>query len=193
MNVLWLGLKTIEMENFMHLNGDAADFTEEKIAADSDLLRQKEYLVSFGYRHILTADVLTQFPRRAVNIHISLLPWNRGADPNFWSFLEDTPKGVSIHYLTDRLDAGDILCQQEIFFDSEATLRSSYDILMDAAKKLFMRHWDDLKASRIKSRPQTGAGSFHQKKDMEPYRSLLHQGWDTPVKEFAGAWNPKKV
>jgi len=34
------------------------------------------------------------------------------ADPNVWSFIEKTPKGVSIHYLDAGIDTGDIIAQK---------------------------------------------------------------------------------
>ena len=50
-----------------------------------------EFLVSHGYRHILAAPVLSALPHSAINLHISYLPWNRGAHPALWSVLEETP------------------------------------------------------------------------------------------------------
>ena len=90
-------------------------------------------LVSYRYRHILKGDVLGAFPDRAWNLHISLLPWNRGADPNLWSFLERTPKGVTIHHMDEGLDTGDLVAQRELHFDLDAhTLDSAYDEEMRA-------------------------------------------------------------
>ena len=66
----------------------------------------------------------------AVNLHVSYLPWNRGADPNFWSIVEGTPKGITIHKMNYALDKGDIIIQQPIqeFPDTE-TLETSYNHL----------------------------------------------------------------
>src|SRR6202035_5691563 len=75
-----------------------------------------DLLIAHGYRHIIKPSVLDRFPRRAVNLHISYLPWNRGADPNLWSFIENTPKGVSIHYLDAGIDTGDIIAQKAVDF-----------------------------------------------------------------------------
>ncbi|MCL0081308.1 hypothetical protein M1N64_03665 [Peptococcaceae bacterium] len=55
---------------------------------------------------------MDKFQGRAINLHISFLPWNRGADPNFWSFIENAPVGVSIHYLDEGIDTGDRKKQQ---------------------------------------------------------------------------------
>jgi len=53
--------------------------------------------------------------RAAVNLHPSLLPRHRGPDPLFWVYRSgDSHSGVTVHLLSDRLDAGDIVAQQAI-------------------------------------------------------------------------------
>ena len=114
MRTLWLGPVSEEAKRYLDSKNDEVFFTQDPVGPDSVVLQKSDFIVSFGYRHILPLGVLQCYLKRAINIHISYLPWNRGADPNLWSFLEDTPKGVSIHYLTEKIDAGDILCQEEI-------------------------------------------------------------------------------
>ena len=186
MNLLWLGPRNEKIEAFLQRQPDAVVFWEEELTMDAPVLFQKDFVISFGYRHLLPAPIVQGFAERAINIHISYLPWNRGADPNLWSFLENTPKGVTIHRLTETLDAGPILCQEKVDLSSEETLKSSYDILMHAASDLFRLHWPEIKTGAIKAVPQAGGGSYHRKKDVEPYRHLLRSGWDTPVKDLAG-------
>jgi methionyl-tRNA formyltransferase len=50
-----------------------------------------------------------------LNVHPSLLPRNRGPEPLFWVFREGHPEiGVTIHYMEERLDSGDMLVQEAI-------------------------------------------------------------------------------
>jgi methionyl-tRNA formyltransferase len=181
------------LESYLHSQADSVVFFQERMPLRSRLLKDKDFLVSFGYRYILSKDVLEKFHGRAINVHISLLPWNRGADPNLWSFLEDTPKGVSIHYLTDKLDCGDIICQQEVKFSLDETLKSTYQQLIETAQKLFIRHWPEIKTCGTSGLKQSGPGSYHRKRDADPYRYLLGSGWDTPVRELIGRALNKKV
>lgn len=184
MNVLWLGPHRPVIEAYLNSKKDQIIFTEEE--PSESLLAGKEFLVSFGYRHLIPPAILKRFEPRAINIHISLLPWNRGADPNLWSFLEDTPKGVSIHRLSEKLDGGDILCQEELIFPADATLRSSYEALIEAAQNLFQANWPRIKSGRLSAATQKGNGSYHRKSDKEIHRHLLSQGWDTPVRGLVG-------
>lgn len=186
MNVLWLGPYRKSLDDFLRAQKDSALFYEAPLTAASHELDGRDFLVSYGYRHLVPAEVLSHYRGKAVNLHISLLPWNRGADPNLWSFLDDTPKGVSIHQMSEKLDAGDLLVQRALDFSGETTLRTSYEALSHAIEELFRESWPAIRSGRQASRPQGPGGSFHRQQDAEPYRALLTAGWDTPVRELTG-------
>jgi len=145
-----------------------------------------DIIVSYGHRYILPPEVLA-FPRLgAVNLHISFLPWNRGADPNFWSLVEDTPKGVSLHYIDPGIDTGDLIARVPVEVGEADTLRTSYDRLHAEAQALFARCWPEIRVGQARRGPQEEGGTFHLKSDREPFEYLLAaRGWDTPVRELA--------
>lgn len=140
-----------------------------------------EFLVSYNYRRILRGDVLGRFPNRAVNLHIALLPWNRGADPNFWSFVEKTPKGVTIHYLDEGVDTGDLIYQKEIFPLSDDTFQTMYDRLHVEIQELFIGNWENIRNDTCPRIKQPVMGTFHWMKEKDKYMHLLTDGWDTPI------------
>ncbi|MCD8568399.1 MAG: formyl transferase, partial [Geovibrio sp.] len=76
-----------------------------------------DLIISYSYRYIIGEDVISAMNGGIINLHISYLPWNKGADPNIWSFLENTPKGVTIHKIDEGLDTGEILVQEELVFN----------------------------------------------------------------------------
>jgi methionyl-tRNA formyltransferase len=123
-----------------------------------------------------------------VNLHISYLPWNRGADPNLWSFLEDSPKGVTVHYMDEGVDTGDIIAQKKIEFakEEEQTLSSTYNILKKEIEGLFEKVWPDIVNGSAKRVRQPGKGSSHKLADKKPYMHLLDKGWNTPVANLKG-------
>ena len=101
-----------------------------------------DFIVSYKYRFIISHDIVAYMKRKIVNLHISLLPWNRGADPNLWSFLKDTPKGITIHYIDSGVDTGDILLQKEFDFNlEEDTLKTTYDFLNKEIIRLFKNNY----------------------------------------------------
>jgi methionyl-tRNA formyltransferase len=142
--------------------------------------------VIHGYRLILRRPVLDRLPDRVVNLHISYLPYNRGADPNLWSILEDTPAGVSIHYVDEGVDTGDLIARRRLDFGDDETLASSYAALQDAALELFREHWPAIREGTCERRPQPSGGTTHRLADREAVEHLITEGWDTPLGALRG-------
>ena len=133
------------------------------------------FLVSYNYKYILPKTIVDIFPGRAFNLHISLLPWNRGASPNLWSFINNTPKGVTIHLIDEGLDTGDILYQMQLFFDEELeTFESSYKKLHESVQELFCANWQCMKRGAINPIKQ---GSVHTKQETAGFVSKHAISW----------------
>lgn len=146
-----------------------------------------DFLISYNYKFIIPDYILYLFPKgKAINLHISYLPFNKGSNPNFWSFIENTPKGITIHCLEKGLDTGDIIAQKEIKFDeSKETLVSSYKKLHKLIKDLFKQKWSKIKSGKIKFKQQTGKDSYHNQADFEIYKNVIEtNGWDLKIKEL---------
>jgi methionyl-tRNA formyltransferase len=184
MNILLLGPPNDLMISFLNSRGEKCSSCEGKILVTSELLDEVDFIVSYGYRHIIDSEVIKRFHKKIINLHISYLPWNRGADPNLWSHLGDTPKGVSIHFVDEGIDTGDLIVQQRIESKSDDTLRSSYNCLVEAVEKLFMKEWPEICSGQRDGKPQSGKGTYHRRADLKTVKRLLTQGWDTPVKEL---------
>jgi methionyl-tRNA formyltransferase len=146
-----------------------------------------ELAVVHGYRLILRRPVLDRLPDRIFNLHISYLPFNRGSDPNLWSLLEDTPPGVTIHYVDEGVDTGDIIAQRRVELGDDETLATSYAALQAALQALFREHWPAIREGRCERRPQSGPGTSHRSADRAAVEHLLVAGWDTPVGRLRGA------
>ena len=154
-----------------------------------------EFIVSHNYCYIIKRDVIDFMKDRIINLHISLLPWNRGADPNLWSFLEDTPKGVTIHLIDYGIDTGDIIVQKEVIFENEnETLSTTYSKLQYVIVSLFKEIWPFIKTGKYNRTKQPPGGSFHKTIDKAKYEYLLTKGWDTPIKNIIGvAKNERQI
>lgn len=152
----------------------------EKISRGQVEMLAPDLIVSFGYRHLLSDEVLSYPNNGALNLHISLLPWNRGSDPNFWSWLENTPKGISIHRMARELDAGPIVAQKELNLSNTSTLMRTYEKLETEIIKLFPGALDRHLAGESAVPQSPARGSFHKSSDLDPFRFLLKaKGWNT--------------
>ena len=156
------------------------------LRADPRLLRA-DFLVSHLYLHLVPASVLARFPRRAVNLHNSLLPHNRGWHAPMWSAIDGTPNGVTIHYMDEHFDTGPIIAQREVAFESGETVRSAWWRLQAELASLFEEQWPAIRSGACTARPQPASGSYHRRSDREAVAHLLTHGLDTPVSELARA------
>lgn len=184
-SILFLGYKDCALIDFLISKERYLVQTEDKINLNFVLDYKFDFLVSYGYRYIVSQDILNYFHMAAINLHISYLPWNRGSDPNLWSFIDNTKKGVSIHYMDKGLDTGDIIAQKEIQFDIyNETFSSSYERLHVEIQKLFKEIWDDVKIKNIIPKKQTKKGSYHSSIDKNIYFKLFDFDWNTKIHIF---------
>lgn len=143
--------------------------------------------ISYSYRHIIRPAVLSLLNDRFFNLHVSLLPFNRGADPNAWSFLNDTPKGVTIHRLDAGLDTGPIVAQREVLFnEEECTLGSTYAVLQASIQDLFRQNWDAIACGEAPKYHQMQGGTHHNSREFAAIRAELmgKEGWSVPIPLF---------
>lgn len=97
------------------------------------------FVACFGSR---LPDFVLHWPRcDSINLHPSLLPAYRGADPIFWQLRHhETQTGVSLHRITPDIDAGAVLGQTKIPFPNGAT-RNELESLLAAQGAMI---WVDL-------------------------------------------------
>ncbi|MGZ3655796.1 MAG: formyltransferase family protein [Bdellovibrionota bacterium] len=186
MKILFLGQPDSALIDFLRGKGEEVYQTLEKITPADTQATKCDFLVSYGYQRLLKRDVLSLFPGKAINLHISYLPWNRGADPNLWSVLENTPSGVTIHHIDEGVDTGDIIAQRQVPTLPGDTLRTKYARLQLEMQELFYENWETIRLGNGSRHPQPGGGTVHREKDREAVWNLLTKGWDTEIAELAG-------
>ncbi len=188
MNILFLGPPSPALE--YHLSRAGHNITRLEGPFDATFLESRgfDFGVSYRYRHIIRKQTIDWLAGRLINLHISYLPWNRGADPNLWSFLTQTPSGVSIHLIDEGIDTGGILLRETVehtlAFD---TLHSTYERLDKAITRMFCDNTEALLLERISPFQPEGEGSFHSLADKIPFQHLWAKlRWDTPVHKLWG-------
>jgi len=112
-------------------------FSEDFRKFDFDLL------LCNCYSLIIRNDILENVKYNALNVHWALLPKNRGPNPTQWAIIKDEKKtGVTIHYMNDELDSGDIVSQVEEPISDADTWLSVNARLKNKAGLLIQQHID---------------------------------------------------
>jgi methionyl-tRNA formyltransferase len=99
---------------------------------------QPDLLFSFYYRHMLKAPLLAIPPQGCLNLHGSYLPFYRGRCPVNWVLVNgESETGVTLHYMVEKPDAGDIVAQRKVPIAFEDTAATLYEKLTVAAQGMF--------------------------------------------------------
>ncbi len=95
-----------------------------------------DVLISNGSPFILP---ISRMPKKKyINIHPSVLPDLRGADPVLGSLLFKKDGGATCHLMTDQIDAGDIISQIRIPYSDDLDGGLLYQLSFIAEKKTFI-------------------------------------------------------
>ena len=114
-------------------------------------------------------EPLLSFPRCGfINTHPSLLPYNRGKHPNFWALVEQVPFGVSLHFVDNGIDSGDIIAQRVIDYGWEDNGGSLYVKAQREIVSLFKEIYPVIRTLKIPRQKQNlEQGSFHSANEMD--------------------------
>ena len=103
-----------------------------------------------------------------LNTHPSFLPYNRGKHYNFWTLVEQSPFGVSLHFVDEGIDTGDTVAQQKIEYDWEDDGESLYFKAQQSLKQLFIDTYPLVRVGNVVRKAQDlSTGSFHKSNEIE--------------------------
>ena len=84
-----------------------------------------DLIVLAGWMRILSSKFIQAFPDKIINIHPSLLPKYKGLDPIQRALdNKDEITGCTVHIVTEELDSGKILMQEEVGILPHDTIES---------------------------------------------------------------------
>ncbi len=155
--------------------GSVADFCRERgtpvhLPADvnappwPDTIRaaRPDLLFSFYYRSMLKKEILSIPPLGAMNLHGSLLPKYRGRAPVNWVLVKgEAETGVTLHFMTEKPDAGDIVGQAAVPIAFDDTALTLFGKMEKAAEALLGDLLPRIAAGDIPRRPnEIAKGSY---------------------------------
>jgi UDP-4-amino-4-deoxy-L-arabinose formyltransferase/UDP-glucuronic acid dehydrogenase (UDP-4-keto-hexauronic acid decarboxylating) len=122
-----------------------------------DMIRKLEpdVMFSFYYRNMLKKELLDIPKAGALNLHGSLLPAYRGRCPVNWVLVNgETETGVTLHYMTEKPDDGDIVAQEIIPISESDTARTLHRRSTEAVSALLDKALPRVKEGKAPRTPQ---------------------------------------
>jgi len=188
MRILILGpqWRNDPIKAFLEGKDHVVELWNEPLALAFALEKKIDLILSSGYPYKVNADVVRRFPDRVINLHATYLPWGKGIGTTLFAFLEGSPKGVSLHFIDEQFDTGDIIARRKVEPAASDTLRTFYQTLLDETEKLFRDSFESILAGTFERIPQKSIPAvvhYHSRVESEKFLDLLPLKWDTPISE----------
>ena len=159
--------------------------TDSKINDSFVKLNKIDFLVTSGYAFLIKKKIISAV-KKAINLHISFLPYGRGIMPNLWSFYEGYPSGITIHELDESFDTGKIIIQKKIKFTNikKQTLKTTHDFLLLKLEDFFLKNADKIFLNKIKSYKQDKyikIDKYHTRVESNKLMKNFKKRWNTKI------------
>ncbi len=161
-------------------------YQPEKIGSATSVAQLKylkpDLIVVAAYGQILPKEVLTLPPKGCLNLHASLLPKYRGASPIHAAIAGgEKQSGMTIMWMDEGLDTGDILLQEAITLRRHETAETLHDKLAKIGATTLLEALDLIEAGKAPRAKQNVAEATLTKKLK---KEDGHINWDRPQKEI---------
>jgi methionyl-tRNA formyltransferase len=132
-----------------------ADFGVPLIDASEVAQYKPDVIVVASFPRIIPAATLGTARIGALNMHASALPRHRGVDPIFWTYWDDDREAaMSIHWINERVDAGDIAAQKSLQLARGRPSRELYMELATIGVELLAGVLEQIAQSQVPRQPQ---------------------------------------
>ena len=126
-----------------------------------------------AFDQILKPTILSVPRLGCVNVHPSLLPCHRGANPFYWVIQRgDARTGITIHLIDEGIDTGDVLAQEEIEIEPGETEGSLQRRSAELAARMAPTVARGLRDGTLTPRPQPKEGATYDPKPPRGASSL---------------------
>lgn len=140
---------------------------------EASALDGTDLLLLLWWPHIIKKEIIEKSSRGAINLHPSLLPYNRGKHPYYWAIVEGTPFGVSIHCVTPGIDDGPVMYQKEIPVPIWMSGGQLYKLAKQNIVALFLDHYMDIVSGNYTTVPQDEKlATFHLGKQLKGHSTI---------------------
>lgn len=171
-------------------------FQPEKIANNTEFKNEIKALepdlicvVSYGV--ILPKSFLKIPPYGCINVHPSMLPKYRGSAPIQWAVLNgDKKTGVSIMYLDEGMDSGDIISQEEVEIGDDETTGELWNRLSTIGAKMLTDAVKNIASGKIERTAQPNEFTIAPMLSKEMAKIEWNEKTASEIKNLVRGLNP---
>lgn len=153
------------------------EFIRQNFVYNKILKFQPDLILSIYFRDIVPNKVLNCAKIACVNLHSALLPEYKGCFASFWAIMNgEKETGITYHYMTEKVDSGNIILQEKFIIDNNETAYSLYNRLLSLGVRNFLKMFDLVFRQRIKGREQKSTQGKMYKREI-PFNGFFSLDW----------------
>lgn len=150
--------------------------------------------IIYAYGALIPKEIFDSPPGGSINLHGSLLPEFRGASPVQAAILANyTKTGFTLQYITEELDAGEIISTGEVEITLDDTFGTLIEKITQLATKEILRLLSTYNGKRFPSKPQDHSKATYCKKIKPEDRKLDFSKTQMEIHNKIRAFNPTHI
>ncbi|BDU50282.1 methionyl-tRNA formyltransferase [Haliovirga abyssi] len=151
--IRFLPVKQFALDNEIPIYQPKSVKSEETLEILKELA--PDIIVVVAYGKILPNSIIDMPKYGVINVHGSLLPKYRGASPIHHAIINGEEKtGVTIMYIAEELDAGDMILKKELKIEEDDTLETIHDKLKVVGKEALLEAMELIEQGKVKQEEQ---------------------------------------
>ena len=143
-----------------------------------------DIILSSGYDRLLRPKTIQKYSQRIINLHAAYLPWARGIGTTLFATILRYPYGVSVHFINEGLDTGNLIARKIVQTEQDDTLRTFYSKLLSATEDLFFESFPKIVSGQTNGVPQEELGEINTNRSRLQFESVMDicpNGYDTLI------------
>jgi methionyl-tRNA formyltransferase len=123
------------------------EFVETLRDLDPDLVTMS------GFSQVLGTDVLDVPSKGIINLHAGKLPEYRGGSPMNWALINGETSGTAtVHYATERIDAGGVIAEREFEIGDDDTITDVRERTLEIFPSLLLSAVSQIESGTVETR-----------------------------------------
>ncbi len=176
---IWAKAHALPLLSFPTSDTNPSLYADEQAVINTLQTFKADLLVSASYGEKIPTETINNTMHGGLNVHPSLLPRWRGADPVPWAIMNDHQTGVTVVTLSAKMDEGKIIAQKKIPITPQDTTDPLRAQLFALGALLLVENLPDYLSGKNKGMPQGTSDTplvkrLNRDNGFEPWEQIEH-------------------
>lgn len=131
-----------------------------------------DYIFGIHYPYIIPTEILNVPKVGFLNLHPAYLPFNKGWNTPSWAILDNSIYGATLHFMSEKLDEGDIVHQKKMEAYAHDTANTLYARVLKLEEEVFYESFESLVQLKPSRTKQEVMGTSYKKSDLQKIREF---------------------